>query len=45
MVKITWRQEPVVWAVAGGVGSGAVAGIALAEGLKLVFPQSVSFNI
>jgi hypothetical protein len=45
--KQTWRPERVVW-VAGGGGSvtgGAVAGVALAEGLKVVFPQSASFIV
>jgi hypoxanthine phosphoribosyltransferase len=44
--KQTWRPERVVWVArgGGGVAGGAVAGVALAEWLKVVLPQSVSFN-
>jgi hypothetical protein len=36
----------VVWVAGGGGGvvGGAMAGVALAKGLKVVLPQSVSFN-
>jgi hypothetical protein len=37
----------VVWVAGGGggVAGGAMVGVALAEGLKMVLPQPVSFNM
>jgi hypothetical protein len=45
--KRTWRPERVVSFVEGGVGmsEGAVVGVAVAAGLKVVRPQSSTLNM
>jgi hypothetical protein len=44
-----WQPECVVWVAGSGgggaVAGGAMAGYVLAEGLKVVLPRSVSFNM
>jgi hypothetical protein len=41
-----WRPKHIVWvAGGGGVVSGAVTDVVLAERMKVVTPQSVSFNM